>query len=700
MRLLVLFFIGLLSLQLSAQNGIDSLRLEIEKTKIPAEKRELRLNIGSEFYEMGMYDSALVEYQAALKLTPNSDKENKGKSLRAIARTFHMKEDLESAVYYYNQALRLFQQLPDKPELQADILRDLGRTYYENAQYDSAMNYYMDAKDIYEKHNLQTEGHGVIFHYIGSVFKRQGNMDKACEYYQMQIDFGTKNNMPKIVAEGMYLSTLCLGTDEEMLRNDLKVLAIYQELGEERMSAMMYHNVALGYQSMDMLDSAYYYFNLSIAYERKTGAKSSLALGLSNLATLLLEMKKFGEAKSLLIEAESLANQTQVKKFLQLSMIYEAYYKMYYEQGNYKDAVDYLLLKYTYADSAMDQEHQDAIQEMEIAYQTEKNEAEIAKLELSNKQEQYDRELAEAESARQAANTKIFLIGGLLMMILMIFAVFKWRESKKQQAIISEQKYKVEQQKDLIEEKNKDITDSMIYASSIQQAIITSEEYISNMFRDFFVYYKPRDIVSGDFYWAHQTADGKKLIAVGDCTGHGVPGAMMSMLGSAFLNEIVIEGKEIEPGKILDKMRSQIKNSMGKKGSKDGMDMAFCSIEGNELKFAGANLPIYIVRNDEFIEVKGDKQPVGYQPWPETPFITHEVELKSEDKIYLFSDGYADQFGGPKGKKYKYKTFKDKLAVIAGMTFEEQRLLIDSEFETWKGDLEQLDDVCVLGIRI
>jgi serine phosphatase RsbU (regulator of sigma subunit) len=150
----------------------------------------------------------------------------------------------------------------------------------------------------------------------------------------------------------------------------------------------------------------------------------------------------------------------------------------------------------------------------------------------------------------------------------------------------------------------------------------------------------------------------------------------------------------------LTKCAVQIKSAMGKKGGKDGMDMAFCSIDGNKLKFAGANLPIYIVRKEEFIEVKGDKQPVGHQPWPETPFVTQEVELKSEDKIYLFSDGYADQFGGPKGKKYKYKTFKDKLAVVAGLTFNEQRVLIDTEFETWKGDLEQLDDVCVLGIRV
>ncbi|MBK9591225.1 MAG: SpoIIE family protein phosphatase [Crocinitomicaceae bacterium] len=171
----------------------------------------------------------------------------------------------------------------------------------------------------------------------------------------------------------------------------------------------------------------------------------------------------------------------------------------------------------------------------------------------------------------------------------------------------------------------------MIYASSIQQAIITSEEYINNMFREFLSITNRvilfRAILLGTSNCRWQETD-----CCGDCTGHGVPGAMMSMLGSAFLNEIVIEGKEYEPGKILDKMRSQIKNAMGKKGGKDGMDMAFCSIEGNKLKFAGANLPIYIVRKDEFIEVKGDKQPVGHQAWPETPFITQEVELKSEDK--------------------------------------------------------------------
>ena len=174
----------------------------------------------------------------------------------------------------------------------------------------------------------------------------------------------------------------------------------------------------------------------------------------------------------------------------------------------------------------------------------------------------------------------------------------------------------------------------------------------------------------------------------------------MSMLGTAFLNEIVIEGKERNPGKILDRLREHVKSAMGKKGGRDGMDMAFCCIDGDKLEYAGANLPLYILRKAELIEVKGDKQPVGFQPAPEKPFETSHFTLEKDDRIYLFSDGYADQFGGPKGKKYKYKTFKDKLISVASMNLQDQRRLIDSEFETWKGDLEQLDDVCVLGISL
>lgn len=682
------------------QNEVDSLKLQLSLSKAPIDRSGTYDAIAQIFYKSGEYDSAVFYYNEALKLIPNQEKELKGDAIIKIGKVYRKTEDIPKSVEYFHLANRVYSQGDVPAEKKADLLKDIGRSYYDQAQYDSAMIYYVQAKDIFESNEIVNEDYGVLLHYIGSVFKRQDKMDKACEYYDLEIAYGEKNNFPEIIAEGTYLKASCFEDDRDRLKQDLKALKMYQDLDDERMIALMYNNIAAAYIGMDMVDSAYYFQKLNLEYERRDGSKSHLSLSLSNMAGLLTQMKRYNEAEKLLREAEELAFQTDVKRFIQLSRVYNEWFELNYATGKYKSAVDYLELYHAYQDSAMDQQHLDAIHEMELAYETEKKEAEIAKLELANKQEQYDRELAEAEAQRQSANTKIFMAGGIVVTLLLIFAVYKWIESNKQKRIISRQKMQVEQQKELIEEKNKDIVDSMVYASSIQQAIITSEDYIAKMFPEFFVLYKPRDIVSGDFYWAYHTEDGKKLIAVGDCTGHGVPGAMMSMLGTAFLNEVVIEGQERDPEKILDKLRVMVKRALSHKGGKDGMDMSFCCIEGNKLKFAGANLPIYIIRNNELIEVKGDKQPVGYQPTPEEPFTSKEFDLQQEDKIYLFSDGYADQFGGPKGKKYKYKTFRDKLAVIASLTFSEQRLMIDSEFESWKGDLEQLDDVCVLGIRI
>ncbi|MCH2235944.1 MAG: serine/threonine-protein phosphatase, partial [Crocinitomicaceae bacterium] len=355
---------------------------------------------------------------------------------------------------------------------------------------------------------------------------------------------------------------------------------------------------------------------------------------------------------------------------------------------------------YLYRDSATSQEHQNAIQEMQLIYNTEKQEAELEILKKDNAIAENEKKRAQEESEYQSTITSYLSVGGIIVLLLGIFVFIKYRESQKQKALISEQKHMMEFQKALVEEKNKDITDSMIYASSIQKAIITSDDYFKEMFRDFFVIYKPKDIVSGDFYWAYETKDGKKLIAVGDCTGHGVPGAMMSMLGTAFLNEIVIERKTMRPGVVLERLRKQVKRALQNNESKDGMDMSFCLIEGSKMTFAGANLPVYVVRDGELTEIKGDKQPIGYQPTEEKPFTEHVFELQENDTLYLFSDGYADQFGGEKGKKYKYKTFRDRLKVVSQKALKEQREIITQEFDQWKGELEQLDDVCVVGVKI
>lgn len=685
---------------LYSQSEIDSLHYALSKTKIKTERIDIYESMGKYFYQEHNVDSSVYYFNKAISILHPSEKIQRAELLIKIAKVYRQDEQIPLSLNYFQMANKLYELTPTEPDKKADLLKDIGRSYYDLAQYDSAMTYYMSAKEIYETNQIYNEDFGVLYHYIGSVYKRQGKMDQACDYYTQQIEYGEKHHMLEIIAEGTYLKATCSESPEENLQYDLKALSIYQELNDQRMLTLMYNNIAATYLEMGKLDSAIYYQEMNLKYERESGSKSHLAFSLANMSGLLIDKGRFSEAKKLLFEAEEIAQQTEVKKYITLARIYDEFFSLYYAEKNYKEAIDYLQLFYSYQDSAMDQEHLNAIHEMELAYETEKKESEIAQLELANKQEQYKKELAEADASQQATTKKVYMISGLLVLVLLIFAVYKWIESNRQKKIIFAQKNEVELQKALVDEKNKDIIDSMTYASSIQQAIITSEEYIRKMFPEFFVVYKPRDIVSGDFYWAYQTEDGKKLIAVGDCTGHGVPGAMMSMLGSAFLNELVIEGNCRKPDEILNKLRDHVKKALSHKEGKDGMDISICCIENNQLTFAGANLPVYVIRDNELIEIKGDKQPVGYMPGPETPFTARTIDIYKNDKIYLFSDGYADQFGGPKGKKYKYKSFQEKLIALATINFSKQRQLIDSEFETWKGDLEQLDDVCVLGISI
>ena len=222
------------------------------------------------------------------------------------------------------------------------------------------------------------------------------------------------------------------------------------------------------------------------------------------------------------------------------------------------------------------------------------------------------------------------------------------------------------------------------------------KEYLNESF----ILYKPKDVVAGDFYWMEHK-DGKVLFAAADCTGHGVPGAMVSVVCNNALNRSVREYGLTDPGRILDKTREIVIQEFEKSEEevKDGMDIALCSIEDNKLKYAGANNPLWIIRNSEIIETKANKQPIGQFDKP-VPYKTHSFDLEQDDSIYLFSDGYVDQFGGEKGKKFKSKAFRELLLCIQDKSMEQQQTIINEAFETWKGNLEQIDDVCVIGFRI
>jgi serine phosphatase RsbU (regulator of sigma subunit)/tetratricopeptide (TPR) repeat protein len=271
---------------------------------------------------------------------------------------------------------------------------------------------------------------------------------------------------------------------------------------------------------------------------------------------------------------------------------------------------------------------------------------------------------------------------------------------------VKERTSEVVKQKEVIEEKNKHITDSIKYAKRIQEAIIPGENMVQAMLKNSFVLYKPKDIVSGDFYWIERKGN-KILFAVVDCTGHGVPGAFMSIIGFNGLNQIVNEYNYTKPSEILTHLNKIISHTLRQRVEdsviRDGMDMAICSIdlETNKLEFAGAFNPLFIIRNNEVMEVRGDKQPIGnFLGHENYEFTNKEITLFPNDKLYLFSDGFADQFGGPNGKKLKYNHFRKMLLDNHSKPMKEQKQSINTFFEDWRQGFEQIDDVCIIGVGI
>jgi len=305
-----------------------------------------------------------------------------------------------------------------------------------------------------------------------------------------------------------------------------------------------------------------------------------------------------------------------------------------------------------------------------------------------------------------------FLInGGLLTLSVAVFCVFLIRT--RYRLTLNEIRIRLElaKSKEIIEEKHeevllqkKEITDSINYARNIQRAFIPTEEQFNSYFKDSFVYFKPKDIVSGDFYWAYQK-DNLLFYATADCTGHGVPGGFMTMLGLSFLDDIIESKATTNPASALNLIRDKIVNTLKQSGNigenKDGMDITICCIDKtkNELTYSSANNSIYLIRNSEITIYKGDKQPCGFYH-ENKPFTSHTISLNTNDCIYTFTDGFADQFGGPKGKKFRYKQFEEILLNNVNDSFFIQKNKLSSALESWKGDLEQVDDILVIGIKI
>jgi serine phosphatase RsbU (regulator of sigma subunit) len=280
---------------------------------------------------------------------------------------------------------------------------------------------------------------------------------------------------------------------------------------------------------------------------------------------------------------------------------------------------------------------------------------------------------------------------------------------KRQNLDLQSQKEEIEAQTEMVNQRNEEITDSLDYAMKIQSAVLPPEQYFHEILNDVFIYFKPRDIVSGDFYWIKQV-NRYVILAAADCTGHGVPGAFMSMLGMSYLNEIVQTRGITQANQVLNELRRQIRNSLRQHGqpeeSKDGIDMALCVLDekNKALQYAGANNPLYLIRDNnggpELTEYKPDRMPLGYYQGRFQTFTNQDIQLEYGDVIYLFSDGFIDQKGGREGKKFLSKNFKKLLMEIYEEPMQDQQMILDTTFSDWKGDYPQVDDVLVIGVRV
>ncbi|TXB66878.1 tetratricopeptide repeat protein [Vicingus serpentipes] len=566
------------------------------------------------------------------------------------------KGNFNEAAIYQHIALKIHEQIGEpNNRYKASVYNDLGIIYKTLQNWSSALNYYKKSNQLCKELDL-LQGVLMTYNNIGTVLIQLNETDSAQLYYNKAYDLSLE-------MEDLYGQALTLNNLGELL-------------------------VTIG-DSKGALKK----FEEALKMDRLSGDRFGIVSTLINLGTLEQEMGKISDAEKHLKEGVEIAKQQEAKLLIaqtqkSLSLIYES-------QNNFKNAYFSLKESEILNDSIFNEEKNKQITELEAKYQNEKKQQEI-ELQQAKLNEQ------DAALEKKKVEKKLYIYVIIFGILIILILIYGWNLKRKDNDALSIKNIEIEQQRLTLEEKNIEITDSIHYAKRIQSAILPPQKIVKEYLQKSFILYKPKDIVAGDFYWLEHK-ENKVLFAACDCTGHGVPGAMVSVVCNNGLNRSVRENGLTDPAEILNKTREIVIEEFEKSEDdvKDGMDIALCSLEGNTLKYAGANNPLWIIRKDatEVEEIKADKQPIGKYSEPQ-PYTTHTIELNEGDTIYIFSDGYADQFGGEKGKKLKTVNFKKLLLSIQKEDIEKQRELIDKSFEEWKGNLDQLDDICVIGVRI
>jgi len=559
------------------------------------------------------------------------------------------------AIAYAKKALDIFEKKMNSEGL-ANTYSTMGSIYYYNDDYDQAIRHFLKSTEIWEKNDPNNRLAG-NYNNIGSVYIETFNYGKALEYYQ-------------------------------------KALVLYRKQKKRYVEAILTGNIGLAYQGLGNYTKAMDYFTESLTLQTQVGNKEGVIHALTNIAGLHYRIGNFVESQNRYYKALEMAKEGGFKAeelsiYKELAVLEEA-------MGHFDKALEALKVYQVIKDTLQNQEARTQLNEFQAQLDLQEHKAEIVILNKEN-------ELANVMVKKQRVFTISVVLVTFLLLILIIIISYALRFSRKAKQLLEIQNHEIDKHRNEIQIKNKQFTDSIEYAGRVQKALFSPWEDLKGFFDGLFIISKPQNIVSGDFYWYKYTGS-KLYFALADCTGHGVPGAFMSVLGNTFLNEVVDDNCDKPANQVLNELREKIKASLhqeGMKGNTDGMDILLCIISQNDriLSYSGANNSLYLIRKNTLIEYKADKMTISVS-MKESPFNSETINLEPGDQFYLSSDGYYDQFGGNKNEKISRNRFKEWLVQNCDKAMNEQGKELEQFFETWKNNQEQTDDMMVIGFRI
>ena len=675
---------------------------------------EVLSDIGNTYHNNNELGKAIEYYNKSLDLKKETgDREGASIVLNDIAVAFYDSGKYETAVNNYKESFKINEDLGNK-KISAVILDNIGQVYENTYQFEKAVDFYEQSLNIV--HDLEEKEEEAIIHdKIGKIHLEQNNMEKAIESYQKSLEIDKDLEREENVAatlNNIGSAYYNLGKFDDAKDYYEQSLDVTKKIGDNKQISIALNNIGNINYDKNKFRKAIDYYKQSIEIKQGIDYKNGVAVSLHNIGNAYKELKDYNQALEYYRKSNDLADEISYTEVTVRNN--RAFSEVYSLLNDYKKAYDYQKLfadaKHTISD--------DKIQIFE-GVSKEREEDKRALIASLRRQIQKQKLLAEYEAVRRQKEIEIknlelttakektkrqqlvIILGFIGLIALVVFSFMVYRQ------YIQKKKANIEliEKNMLISLQKQQITDSIRYASRIQKAVLPPEEFVTRILPQHFILNKPRDIVSGDYYWTTQRKK-ESIIAVADCTGHGVPGAFMSMLGIAFLNEIVNKSDTAKSHEILEQLRTNVMNSLHQTGredeAKDGMDIALIIIdlESNMLQFSGAHNPLYIIRNKKLQEVKADKMPIGISARYNKPFRNHKIQLDKDDMLYIFSDGYMDQFGGETRKKFGFRRFRELLLEIHLKPVDEQREILDKTFIAWKGNYDQIDDIMVMGIRI